>query len=191
MTRPTTDECPRLNVNSLERAGFLTPGTTSEWKYLTIPPLSLVCRAERSHVVITFAGVVTAVEIVREDRYLGGQQCYLACPRCGDHRTHLYIMPGHLGFRLPGHLGCRGCLPLSYRSKREWRNPDPGRVARVRTRLGAEPRIGAPLPPRPHKCRLDYYRRWLSKLAAIEAKAQVALRGIIAALEREKERSDA
>jgi hypothetical protein len=183
MTRLTTDECPRLNVDSLERAGFLTPGTTSEWKYLTNPPLRLVCRAERSHVVITVAGLVAAVEIVREDRHLGGEQCFFVCPRCGEHRSHLYIMRGR--------LGCRGCFRLSYRSKREWRNPNPGRVARLRTRLGAEPWVGAPLPPRPHKCRLDYYHRWLSKLAAIELEALVRIRDSIAALEREKERSDA
>jgi hypothetical protein len=182
MTRLTTDECPRLNVNSLERAGFLTSGTTSAWKYLTNPPLSLVCRAERSHLVISLAGNSVAVEVVREHRYLGGEQCFFVCPRCGEQRTHLYIMCGH--------LGCRGCFRLSYRSKREWRNPNPGR-ARLRTRLGAEPRIGAALPPRPHKCRLDYHHRWLSKLAAIELEALVRIRDSIAALEREKERRDA
>jgi hypothetical protein len=178
-TLTLAEECPKLDANRLERSGFFTPGCVSEGKYLTSSALSVGLRAEPSHVVVTIAGVATTVALERRARHLGGTQTYFVCPRCSRLLEHLYV--------LRGRLACRWCFKLTYRCKRYWNKPQPLRVARLRARLGAEPGIGGPPPPRPYKCRIDYYDAWLRKLAALEAEALAAFRATVAKLEREKD----
>jgi hypothetical protein len=181
--RLIADQVPRLDVNRLERGGWLTPGTTSEWRYPTNPPLAVGLRAELKHAVITVGGVAIAVELVRQDRHLGGTQAYWRCPaRCGRLRRYLYIVRGR--------LACLHCHRIRRRGHCEWRNPKPYQAAKLRARLGAEPGIGGAPPPRPYKCRSDYYEAWLRALAALEAEALAAFRDKLTELEREKERHD-
>jgi len=44
-------------------------------------------------------GAVQEVEVVRQERRLGGTQGYWICPRCGDLRSHLFIVPDGAGAR--------------------------------------------------------------------------------------------
>jgi hypothetical protein len=180
--RLIADQCQKLNVNRLERGGFLTPGTASAWQWVTNPPLTVGLRAEPNHVVVTLGGAATVVELRRRDCHLGGTQAYFVCPRCGRLRQHLYVVRAR--------LGCLHCFRIRRRGHCEWRNPKPFHVAKFRARLGAEPGIGGPLPPRPYKCRIDHYEAWLRKLAALEAEALAAFRDTVAKLEREKDRRD-
>jgi hypothetical protein len=76
-----------------------------------------------------------------------GRSCVLAyarCPRCGRRRRNLY--------RLGAALGCIGCLPVTYQSKRERWKPVPVRVSEdlpgafsaiLRERAGAVMMLGS------------------------------------------------
>jgi len=124
-------------------------------------------------------GVPQELEVVRQERHLGGTQAYWTC-RCGALRSHLYVVAGV--------LACRCCHRLTYRSRVLQRYKAVLRVARLRKRLGAEPSLLSPVPPKPPRWRRVYYARLVAELAAQEAVIAEMLRGTVAALERRKGR---
>jgi hypothetical protein len=140
------------------------------------PPPSTGLAHEEVRVVID--GVEQVVEIVRQDR-IHGQEAYWLCPRCSALRWHLYLRDGV--------LACRVCHGLSYRSQHV--PTVVARAARLRRKLGAEPSLLSPLPPRPRNIwRAAWYDRLVRELAAQEAVIAEMLGATIQALERRKGR---
>src|SRR5262249_54919960 len=98
----------------------------------------------RETLTLSVDGVPQEVEVVRQERFLGGTQAYWCCPKCGALRSHLYVVAGELAGRL--------CHRLRSGSGRV--SPMVARAARLRRRLGARlvccrhcrgsRRIGAP-----------------------------------------------
>jgi len=122
--------------------------------------------------------VERVVEVVRQERHLGGMQSYWCCPKCSALRQHLYI--------LDGELACRCCFGLDYRSRHTPRAI--ARAAKLRRKLGAAPGLLSPQPPRPPYWRPDYWARTVAELAAAERVIAEMVRGTVKALERRKGR---
>jgi hypothetical protein len=131
-------------------------------------------------VTVLVDGVPQELEVVRQERYLGGTQAYWCCGQCSALRSHLYVVEGV--------LLCRACGKLTYRSRVLQRHKAVLRVARLRKKLGAEPSLLAPVPPKPPSWRHAYYARLVRQLAEQEAIVAQALGGIVKALERRKGR---
>jgi hypothetical protein len=124
-------------------------------------------------------GVSQELEVVRQERHLGGTQAFWVC-RCGALRSHLYVVHGV--------LQCRACGSLSYRSRRVQRYKAVLRAARLRRKLGAAPSLLAPVPPKPKYWSRAYYARLVGELIAVEDVIAGMLGATVKALERRKGR---
>jgi hypothetical protein len=141
---------PVLNVHSLEAAGELPRAATS--------------------VVVAFGGERQRLQIVRMPGTRGGDYALWQC-ECGARRRHLYLK----GDRFV----CRGCGNLAYASRHVSFGQAFRQVAKLRRRLGADPRPFAPLPPRPR--RYPQYARY-DRLAGAIAAAEAAALGVLGKL---------
>jgi len=126
----------------------------------------------RESLTLRVDGAEQVVEVVRQERFLGGTQAYWVCSRCGALRSHLYVVAGA--------LACRVCHQLSYSRV----PPVVARAARLRRRLGAQPGLLSPLPRKPRHWSPVYYRRLIGELLETERMIAAMLRGTVAALER-------
>jgi hypothetical protein len=131
----------------------------------------------RESLTLRIDGVVQVVEIVRQERHLGGQQAFWRSPRCGTLRSHLFV--------LDGVLLCRGadCGRLDHKS-RHVLHPAVTRAAKLRRKLGAAPGLLSPLPRKPRHWSPVYYRRLVAELIATERVLREMLGGTIRAVER-------
>lgn len=128
----------------------------------------------RETLTLSVDGVPQEVEVVRQERFLGGTQAYWCCPKCGALRSHLYVVAGELAGRC--------CHRLGYWS---WRVPPMvARAARLRRRLGGAPGLLSPLPRKPPHWSPAYYRRRIAELVATERVLREMLGDTIRALER-------
>ena len=132
----------------------------------------------REAVRIVVDGVPQTIEVVRQERHLGGTQGFWVCPKCAALRSHLFI--------LDGSLCCRVCGKLSYRSRYVPRAV--ARAAKLRRRLGGEPGLLSLLPRKPRHWSPVYYRRLIAELLQQEGVLRRILSDTIAALERRKGR---
>jgi hypothetical protein len=133
----------------------------------------------RETVVLRVDGLEQPVEVVRQNRFLGGTQAYWRCPRCAVLRSHLYVRDSA--------LACRCCHQLDYRSRHVPRAV--ARAAKLRRRLGAGPGLLSPLPSRPrHHSAAARYDRVARELAATEAVLAEMLGATVKAVERRKGR---
>jgi hypothetical protein len=130
----------------------------------------------RERLTLRIDGVEQVLEVVRQERHLGGSQAYWCCPRCGALRSHLYVCDGA--------LACRCCHRLSYRRS----SPAVIRAAKLRHRLGAVPGLLSPVPRKPRHWSPVAYARLVAELAVQEAMIARLLGGIVRALERRKGR---
>jgi hypothetical protein len=140
-----------------------------------------VCEAQPLHrglaredVTFRVDGAVQVVEVVRQERRLGGTQAYWVCPKCGTLRSHLYVVGGE--------LACRCCHDLDYRS-RHVLHPAVTRAAKLRRKLGAAPGLLSPIPRKPQHWSPVYYRRLVDELVATERVLRDMLGDTIRALE--------
>jgi hypothetical protein len=101
--------------------------------------------------------------------------------RCGCGRLVVHIY-------LPGDgspAACRRCCRLDYSSRRTGRDmPEAQRIARLRERIGADPRPFSPLPARPRWARRAPYLRALKAIAEQEDKLAARFAGMTNDLER-------
>jgi hypothetical protein len=84
---------------------------------------------------------------------------WFECPLCGRRCRHVYLLDP---------IACRRCHRLDYASRHLYRQtPAVHRVARLRRKLGANPRPFAPVPARPTG-RKAYHERPVAKIHAEE-----------------------
>jgi len=130
----------------------------------------------RERLTLCIDGVKQELEVVRQERFLGGTQAFWLCPRCAALRSHLFVARNV--------LACRVCLGLRYRRL----HPAVIRAAKLRQKLGAEPGLLSPVPRKPRHWSPACYARAVSELAAQERVIAGLLGGIVRALERRKGR---
>src|SRR5262249_38638961 len=132
----------------------------------------------RETLTLSVDGVPQEVEVVRQERFLGGTQAYWCCPKCGALRSHLYGVAGE--------LACRVWHGLGYWS---WQVPSVvARAAHLRRRLGGAPGLLSPIPQKPRHWSPVYYRRLVVELVVAEHVIAEMLGATVRALERRKGR---
>jgi len=157
--RDTVESCRVIDVNRLHREGCLRPGWCGGWQWSRDGEkvASINIHAEEGQLHITYrvriAGgdwedVEETVRIVRAPCRYGGARPYFICPGvvngvpCGRRVVKLH---GSGRYFL-----CRHCYRLAHASQSEgaW-DRALRRANKTRMRLGGEPGMEAPFPPRP------------------------------------------
>jgi hypothetical protein len=180
---PLKQPCPRTYFKTMVSSfGSTGPPQTSksfveDTQRVAAPPHRGVARET---ITLVIDGVPQELEVVRQERYLGGTQAYWCCGQCSALRSHLYVVEGV--------LLCRACGKLTYRSRVLQRHKAVLRVAKLRKKLGAGPSLLSPTPPRHPRWRRARYNRLIRELAAQEAIVAQALGGIVRDLKRRKGR---
>jgi hypothetical protein len=157
--RDTVGSCRSIDVNRLHREGCLRPGWGGGWQWSRdeekVASINLRAKEDRLHLTyrVRIAGgdwedVEEAVHIVRVPCRFGGTRPYFICPGvvngvpCGRRVVKLHG-PGR-------YFLCRHCYRLTHASQSEgaW-DRALRRANKIRMRLGGEPGMASPFPPRP------------------------------------------
>lgn len=168
----------RLDVRTLERAGFLRPGYFGSWGWYRGDEFSASIHTEAGDTQIRLryttrrSGAAQhhdyAVRLVRTACHYGGERPWFLCPCCGQRVAILY--GGEV-------FACRRCYRLAYPVQRESESDRAIRRAdAIRMRLGWEPGIANPRGGKPKGMHWSTYFR-LS--ADHERQVGVALNGIV------------
>ncbi len=169
-TKDTTGEHRRIDVRRWAREGWLTPGATftCSWSHngaqtasilvgvpagMSPPGELTLVYAERSNG-SPWRDVRERVALAWTPCHYGGQRPWFVCPGLGcERRVALLYGAGPLFL-------CRHCYQLVYRSQREHECDRHRRRAQaIRQRLGGEPDIDGPFPPKPKGMHWRTYHR--------------------------------
>jgi hypothetical protein len=160
---------PRLDVWMLHQCGGLVEGQTTTLQWGQIP-----CRLSARTVDVLVDG--TSVSVVWDTPMEGVARPWFVCPACGRRCRLVYLCDP---------IACRKCLRLDYASRHLYRRtPAVHRVARLRRKLGADPRPFAPLPPRRPGRSRAYHEKLVAMIHDEEMKLAEHLGGIIHDLKR-------
>lgn len=170
--RDTVESCRTIDVNRLHREGCLSPGWCGGWQWSRdgekVASINLRAEEDRLHLTyrVRIAGgdwedVDETVRIVRIPCRYGGTRPYFICPGvvngipCGRRVVKLH---GSEQYFL-----CRHCYRLAHASQSEgaW-DRALRRANKIRVRLGGEPGMASPFPPRPK----GMWRRTYERLRA-------------------------
>jgi hypothetical protein len=170
----TVEGVPAIDVNRLHRSGALRPGllvtlqsTHDGEKVNSIYLVTGRDRVNLSYHVRNDDGwreIIETVRMVRVPCRLGGTRPYFVCPgvvaaACG-HRADCARRVAKLYFTGADFL-CRECAKLAYASQSEDRlSRSTRRAGKIRQRLGGDPDIAAPFPPKPKGMWRRTYERW-------------------------------
>ena len=182
--RDTVEACRSLDANRLHREGCLRGGWAGGWQWTRdgeqVASIGLRSEANRLHLhyrVRTGGGdwedVTEPVYIVRVACRFGGSRPYFICPgvvngvACGRRVAKLY-----LSWR---YFLCRHCHRLAYASQSEDALDRIFRRAnKIRQRLGGDPGMAAPFPPKPKGMWQRTYKRLLNRTFEAETEAEEA-----------------
>ncbi len=168
-TKDTTGEHRRIDVRQWAREGWLVPGSfVSTWQrdgkvtgsILVVVPAGANPPAE---VVLIYAAssrgepardVRERVPLAWTPCHYGGRRPWFVCPGLGCGRRVALLYGAGVYFF------CRHCYQLEYRSQREHECDRHRRRAQaIRRRLGGEPDIDRPFPPKPKGMHWRTYHR--------------------------------
>jgi hypothetical protein len=181
--RDTVESCHTFDVNWLQRERCLSPGRSStlQWSRSGEDVASINLRAEHDRLHLTYSvrrsgeweDVAETVRIVRVPCSLGGTRPYFICPgvvnavACGRRVAKLHG-PGR-------YFLCRHCYRLAHASQSEstW-DLTLRRVNKIRQRLGGDPGLIAPFPPKPKGMWRSTYQRLRERAIEAEMRANEA-----------------
>jgi hypothetical protein len=157
--RDTVEACRSIDVNRLHREGCLRAGWIGGWQWTRdgekVASIKLRAEQDRLHLTYRFRvggseweDVAETVRIVRVACRFGGARPYFICPGVVNG-----IGPGR-------YFLCRHCYRLAHASQSE--NPwdrTMRRANKTRQRLGGDPGIASPFPPRPKGMWQRTYKR--------------------------------
>jgi hypothetical protein len=191
-----TVECNRsIDINCLNRAGYLKPGRSGGWEWTRDGELVAIDptpeRRKSVGPIVSdlqrhgeeWQDVEQPTQVVWMPCRFGGARPYFVCPGvvngivCGRRVTKLY---GAGTYFL-----CRHCYQLAYASQREDRHDRALRRANnIRKRLGGEPGIASAFPGRPKGMHRETYDHLQSAVLSAEILAQERLATVLARLQR-------
>jgi hypothetical protein len=171
-----------IDVNQLHREGCLRPGWAGGLQWTCdgekCAAINLRADADGLHLTYRVRGgeskdLAETVRIVRLPCRFGGARPHFICPAvangvtCGRRVTMLYG-PGP-------YFVCRHCcgLPHASQSERAW-DRKLRRAEKIRERLGGDPDIAAPFPPKPKRMWRRTYERLREQALAAETAADEA-----------------
>ena len=181
--RDTVEACRSLDANRLHREGCLRAGWAGGWQWThdgeQVASIGLRAESDRLHlsyrVRVGSGGWEDVAETVRVAHVAcrhGGTRPYFVCPGmvngvvCGRRVSKLY------GGR---YFLCRRCHRLAYASQSEdvWDRAF-RRANKIRQRLGGDPGMAAPFPPRPKGMWRRTYKRLFNRTFDAETEAEEA-----------------
>jgi hypothetical protein len=178
------EACRSIDVNRLHREGCLRPGWSGVWQWThhgeKVASINLRAEQDRLHLTyrVRIAGgewedVAETVRIVPIHCRFGGMRPYFICPgvvngiACGRRVAKLYG-PGR-------YFLCRNCYRLAHASQSEGASDRVLRRAnKIRQRLGGDPGMAAPFPPRPRRMWQRTYDRLRKQAFDAEMRADDA-----------------
>lgn len=184
--RLTTGACHQLDVNWLKRNGYLVPGAARwiirgkidgderELLLAIVNGVRVTCEAD-GRLTLRY-GIGSGDDwTVREQRLFfewfpvgKGFRPYFHCPYCARRAVKLYQR---------GRYACRKCCNLAYASEQAGRSYRPLlKLQKLRMRLGGDPNILAPFPPRPkhmHRRTYEKLRRQAEQLEGRHVQAML------------------
>lgn len=182
--RYTVESCRSIDVNRLHREGCLRPGWCGGWQWSRdgekVASINLRAEDERLHlsyrVRVAEGGwedVEETVRIVRVPCRFGGTRPYFICPGVVNG-----ISCGRRVVKLHGsgrYFLCRHCYRLAHASQSEgaW-DRALRRANKIRMRLGGEPGMASPFPPRPKGMWRRTYERLRNEVFEAEQLADEA-----------------
>jgi hypothetical protein len=183
--RDAVEACRSIDVNRLHRDGCLRAGWMGSWQWTCdgekVASINLRAELDRLHLTyrVCISGedwedVAETVRIVRVAPGFGGSRPYFVCPgvvnrvACGRRVAKLYG-PGH-------YFLCRHCYRIAYDSQSEgaWHRTL-RRANKIRQRLGGDPGMAAPFPPKPTGMWWRTYERLRDRAFDAEMRADEAL----------------
>ncbi len=182
--REKVESCRSLDVNRLHREGCIRPGWRDTWQWTRdgervawIDLLALEHRLQLSYRTRRYGGewqdVAETVDIVRLPCRFGGTRPFFVCPgvvkgiACGRRVAKLYG-PGR-------YFLCRHCYRLAHGSQNEAPlDRALRRSNKIRLRLGGEPGLLAPFPPKPKGMWWRTYERLRARAFKAEITADAA-----------------
>jgi hypothetical protein len=176
-----------IDVNQLHRRGALRPGllvTLHQGEKVAIKMITESDRVNLFYRVRTddYSREVTeTVRLVRVPCRLGGTRPYFVCPGMvtgeGGGRTACERRVAKLYFAGCDFL-CRDCAQLAYASQSYDRlSRSVRRAGKIRQRLGGDPDIAAPFPPKPKGMWRRTYERWRAGVFEAEEAVDEAFTG--------------
>ncbi len=182
--RNTVETCRAIDVNRLNREGCLRPGWAGGWQWSRdgekVASINLRAEEDRLHLSyrVRVAGgdwedVDETVRIVRVPCRFGGTRPYFICPGVVNG-----ISCGRRVVKLHGsgrYFLCRHCYRLAHASQSEgaW-DRALRRANKIRMRLGGEPGMASPFPPRPKGMWRRTYERLRNEVFEAEQLADEA-----------------
>ena len=182
--RGKVEACRSIDVNRLHREGCLRAGWTGGWQWTRDGEkvASINLRAEQDRLQLTYRvrvgggeweDVAETVRIVRIACRFGGTRPYFICPgvvngiACGRRVAKLYG-PGR-------YFLCRHCYRLAHASQSEDKMDRTLRRAnKIRQRLGGDPGMAEPFPPKPKGMWRRTYERLSERAFEAEMRADQA-----------------
>jgi hypothetical protein len=182
--RDTVEAGRSIDVNELHRSGCLRAGWSGIWQWTEegerVAWINLRAEQDRLHLTyrVQFGGgewqdVVEAVRIVRVPCRFGGARPYFTCPGkldgiiCGRRVATLH-RPGR-------YFLCRHCYRLAHASQSEGaQGRGQSRADKIRRRLGGDPRMAAPFPPKPKGMWRRTYERLRERASEAETRVDEA-----------------
>ena len=170
--RPTTADAKPLDVNRMNRAGYLKPGTRSQqsWTRGDEPSGSIGTEANENGITLIYKtrshggewqDVREYIVVTWEPCHFGGQRPYFYCPACRQRIVKLYGLARFL---------CRSCNRLAYQCQRETAID---RILRrdwkLRARIGGEPGIASLIPRRPKGMHKRTYNQIIDEINRTES----------------------
>jgi hypothetical protein len=157
--RDTVESCRAIDVNRLHREGCLRPGWCGGWQWSRdgekVASINLRAEEDRLHLSYRarigggdWEDVEETVRVVRVPCQFGGTRPYFICPGVVNG-----VPCGRRVIKLHGsgrYFLCRHCYRLAHASQSEgtW-DRALRRANKIRMRLGGEPGMASPFPPRP------------------------------------------
>jgi hypothetical protein len=182
--RNTVEACRSIDVNRLHREGCLRAGWIGggQWTRDGEKVASINLRAEADRLHLTYRvrigggeweDVAETVRIVRVACRFGGARPYFICPGVVNGVTCVRRVVKLHG---PGrYFLCRRCYRLAHASQSEDRwNRALRRANKIRQRLGGEPGMASPFPPKPKGMWRRTYERLRERAFDAELRADEA-----------------
>lgn len=173
--KTTCDACLALDINSWHRDGHLRPGHSFTWVWSTSTgaAASIGVTVQAGAVVLSYRrhgeahAVAQHVAQTATGCPYGGTRPWFRCPSCGNRVGKLYLA-GH-----PATFACHRCHDLTYVTRQDGpKFRGLSRANSLRVKLGGQPGLDAPIPPKPPRMHRRTYGRAVEMIRTLEAAAR-------------------
>lgn len=176
--KTTCEACLAIDVIRWHRENLLHPGAAFTWVWSSkagVTIASIGVTVQKGALILTYRcrhGEYAEQHIALTTTACpyGGARPWFLCPGCGRRAGKLHLA-GH-----PSTFACRRCHDLAYVTQQEGlKFRGLSRANRLRVKLGGQPGMDVPIPPKPTRMHRRTYGRTIETIQTLEAAATRAL----------------